>query len=72
MLEVKKRYANKLNLLKQSRFLPRQMLLDLYFKIILPSITYALPIWGSFTNKDGFQALESLHCIAARIIYGFT
>ena len=29
-----------------------------------------LPIWGSFTNKDGFLALESLHCRAAKLIYG--
>ena len=45
------KYA-KLNLLKRSSFLPR--------KIILPSVSDALSIWGSFTNKDGFLALESL------------
>ena len=44
----------------------------LYFKIILPSVFYALPIWGRFTNKDGFLALESLHCRAAKLIYGIT
>ena len=70
--EVKKSFVNKLNLLKRSSFLPRNILLDLYFKIILPSVSYALPIWGSFTNKDGFLALESLHCRAAKLIYGLT
>ena len=70
--EVKKSLVNKLNLLKLSSFLPRNILLDLYFKIILPSVSYALPIWGSFTNKDGFLALESLHCRAAKLIYGLT
>ena len=30
---------NKLNLLKRSSFLNRNVLLDLYFKIILPSVT---------------------------------
>lgn len=50
--EVKKSYVNKLNLLKRSSFLPRNILLDLYFKIILPSVSYALPIWGSYTNKE--------------------
>ena len=68
--EVKKSFVNKLNLLKRSSFLPRNILLDLYFKIILPSVCYALPIWGSFTNKGGFLALESLHCRAAKLIYG--
>ena len=37
-------FVNKLNLIKRSRFLPRNSLLDLYFKVILPSVTYALPI----------------------------
>ena len=70
--EVKKSFVNKLSLLKRSSFLPRNILLDLYFKIILPSVSYALPIRGSFTNKDGFLALESLHCRAAKLIYGLT
>ncbi len=71
ILEVKKAFALKLNLIKRSRFLPRNMLLDLYFKIILPGVTYALPIWGGHCNKDGFKSLESLHCRAARIIFNF-
>ena len=69
IFEVKKNFVNKLNLLKRSSFLPRNVLPDVYFKIILPSVSYALPIWGSLTNKDGFLALESLHCRAAKLIY---
>ena len=67
--EVKKGFVNKLNMLKRSRFLPKSMLLDLYFRIIIPSVTYALPVWGGLTNKEGFEALEALHCRAARIIF---
>ena len=67
--ELKRGFVNKLNLIKRSRFLPRNTLLDLYFKVILPSITYALPIWGGCTNKDEFNALESIHCRAARVIF---
>ena len=52
ILELKRGFVNKLNLIKRSRFLPRNSLLDLYFKVILPSVTYALPIWGSCTNKN--------------------
>ncbi|KAL9982072.1 hypothetical protein ACROYT_G010864 [Oculina patagonica] len=71
ILEVKKAFALKLNLINRSRFLPRNMLLDLFFKIILPGVTYALPIWGGHSNKDGFKSLESLHCRAACIIFNF-
>ena len=27
-------------------------------------------IWRSFANRDGFLALESLHCRAAKLIHG--
>ena len=37
IFEVKKSFVNKLNLLKRSSFLPRNILVDLYFEIILPS-----------------------------------
>ena len=67
--ELKRGFVNKLNLIKRSRFLPRNSLLDLYFKINLPSVTYALPIWGSWTNKNEFNSLESIHYRAVRVIY---
>ena len=67
--ELKRGFVNKLNLNKRSRFLPRNSLLDLYFKVILPSVTYALPIWGCCRNKNEFNSLESIHCRAARVIY---
>ena len=53
----------KLNLLKRSSFLRREVLLDLYFKVILPAVLYGLVVWGSCVN------LEVLHCRAARVIY---
>ena len=46
IFEVKKNFVNKLNLLKRSSFLPRNVLLHVYFKTILPSVSYALPIYG--------------------------
>ena len=72
IFEVKKSFVNKLNLLKRSSFLSRDILKDVYLKTILPSVSYALPIWGSFTNKDRFLALESLRCRAAKLINGLT
>jgi hypothetical protein len=56
-------------LLKRSKFLPRNKLLDLYFRIIVPSVVYAISVWGGLANKEGFDAVEALHCRAARIIF---
>ena len=69
MLELKKSFAKKLGLLKKSRFLPRNVRQDLYFKVILPSVTYGLILWGSCCNSDLFQSMERLHCRAARLIF---
>ena len=66
---VKKGFVDKLNLLKRSRFLPNNMLLDLYFRVIMPSIVYGTSVWRGLTNKKGFKALEALHCKTARIIF---
>ena len=67
--DIKKNFVNKLNLLKRSSFLSRNALLDLYFKIILPSVLYGLIVWGGCPNAELLHSLEILHCRAARIIY---
>ena len=65
-------YNRKLNLLKSFYFLPIQGRLDFYFKVILPSITYGIPIRGS-VGKTAFWycRLEKIHIRAARIIHGY-
>ena len=67
--ELKKSFAEKLDLLKRSRFLPRGVLKDFYFKVILPAVKYGLVLCGSCCNSDLFKSIERLHCRAARIIY---
>ena len=48
----------------------RNALLDLYCKIILPSILFGLVVWGGCSNIDDLlQSLELLHRRAAKIIY---
>jgi hypothetical protein len=61
MLELKKNFANKLNILKNSRFLPTNVLLSLYLKVIMPSITYGLVVCGGCCNLDNFNSFERLH-----------
>ena len=69
MLELKKSFAKNLELLKKSRSLPRGVRQDLYFKVILPSETYGLILWGFCCNSDLFRSLERFHCRAARLIF---
>ena len=46
--------------------------MDLYFKRILPSVTYGLLVWGGCPNTDLLHSLETLHRRAARIIYNLS
>ena len=57
--ELRKSFANKLSLLKRSRFLPKEVLEDFYFKIILPSVNYGLVLWGSCCNTELIHSIES-------------
>ena len=66
---LKKNFANKLSLIKKCRFLPKKVLLKLYYKVIIPSVTYGITVWGGMSRQDDFDALERLHCRAARIIF---
>ena len=69
--ERKKNFANKLSVIKKSRFLPKQDLLNLYFKAIIPVVTYGISIWGGANQQDDLNSLERLHCMAARVIFNF-
>ena len=69
--ELKKCFANKLSLMKKSRFLPKQDLLNLYFKIIIHVVTYGISVWGGTNRRDDLDSLERLHCRAARVLYNF-
>ena len=46
VIDVKKCFATKLDLLKRSKFLPKSVLRDFYFKVILPCVKYRLVLWG--------------------------
>jgi hypothetical protein len=50
-------FNSKLSLLKSLHFLPKQAKLDFYFKVIIPSITYGILIWGS-VGKTVWDTLE--------------
>ena len=50
VLNLKKSFANKLELLKRFRFLPKDVLLKFYFRVILSSIMYGLVLWGACCN----------------------
>ena len=67
--ETIKSFARKLNLLKSLEFLPTNCLEQFYIKVILPSITYGVLVWGN-CNKTLFRRFK-MHAIAAKMIYKY-
>ena len=68
--ELIKSFSQKLNLLRSLYFLPTTARTDFYFKVILPSVTYGLVVWGSPCGKALFDELEKIHVRAADVISG--
>lgn len=66
---VAKSFASKLSLLQRMRFLPRKQWEDVWTKVILPSVTYGLTVWGS-CNKTHLSKHERLHVRVGQIVHG--
>ena len=43
------------------------MLEDIYYKTIIPSVTYCIAVWGT-SSDAGFKGLEHIHARAARTV----
>ena len=66
--ELHIKFGGKLKFLKKFKGLPSSVLEEIYFKGIVPSITYCIAIWGS-CSPSTFKVLEHLHLKAARLIH---
>ena len=68
---IKEKLCQQAQLLRKCTFLTRKSLLDLYFKTMLPSVTYGITLWGNCNNCDHIKSLQALHCRTGRIIFNF-
>ena len=48
-------------------YLPKSVLVEIYFKTIIPSVTYGLSIWGN-CSQSLLNQLDHIHARACRII----
>ena len=63
-----KKYGGKLKFLKHMKGLPTSVLEEVYYKGIVPSVTYCIAVWGTCSISI-FNDLEQLHIKAAKLIY---
>ena len=55
-------------MLKKMRHLPSKLLEDIYFKTIIPHVTFSISVWGSCSPAT-FAEIDRLHLRAAKIIH---
>ena len=66
---VTKSFNAKVKQLKSMKYLQKAFLEEIYFKTIIPSVTYCMAAWGS-CSESLFQEIEKIHVRAAKIIHG--
>ena len=65
---VQKSFCSKLSLIRRISFLPANVLEDIYYKTIIPAVTFGMLIWAT-CPENRIYCLEELHARAARIIH---
>ena len=65
---VQKSFCSKLSLIRRISFLPADVLEEIYFKTVIPAVTYGMLIWAT-CPENRINCLEELHARAARIIH---
>ena len=63
-----KGYRKKLGALRRMPRLPPKVLEEIYFKTVVPGVTYCIPVWGGCTAPL-LTKLEEIHTKAARLIH---
>ena len=54
-------------MLKKASFLPAKTLEEIYYKMVIPKVTYGMLVWGTCTQNK-FEKIENLHVRAAMLI----
>ena len=49
------------------RILPKKVLEEIYFKSIIPGVTYGISVWGN-CSPSALNSLHHIHARAARIV----
>ena len=64
---VKASFSKKIGALRRMSYLPKSTLEEIYFKTIIPSITYGISVWGN-CSQSLLNSLVHIHARACRII----
>ena len=66
--KVYKKYLGMIAMLRKASFLPAKTLEEeIYYKMVIPKVTYGILVWGTCTQNK-FEKIENQHVRATRLI----
>ena len=65
--KVYKEYSGMIAMLRKASFLPAKTLEEIYYKIVIPKVTYGMLVWGTCTQNI-FGRIEKQRVRAAKLI----
>ena len=65
---IVKSYGAKLSQIKRMKYLPKNVLVEIYYKSVIANVTYCITVWGT-CSPPLFEVLEHIHVRAAKLIY---
>ena len=65
---IVKSYGAKLSQIKRMKYLPKNVLVEIYYESIIANVTYCITVWGT-CSPPLFKVLEHIHVQSAKLIY---
>ena len=65
--KVYKKYSGIIGMLRKTRFLPTKTLEEIYYKMVIPKVTYGMLVWST-CSQNVFEKIEKQHARAAKLI----
>ena len=66
--QASKNFSKKVRAIKRMGYLPKKVKEQIYYKTVIPCVTYCIAIWGN-CSPALFDKIENIHARAARVIY---
>jgi len=64
---VCKKYSRMIDMLRKARFLPNKTFEEIYYKTVIPSVTYGMLVWST-CKQNRVEKIEKKHGRATKII----
>ena len=62
---IPKSYSKKVSALKRMKYLPKEVLEELYYKTVITAVAYRIAVWGNCSTSLFIQNIKEIHARTA-------